>query len=187
MDLVNLTAAIISDTVNNTFIGTLSAGVIITFLGLRLYRSQKELDEAFLKKHKIRELSVRLLTDVNVAVKDYMGQISLYDGSNGPAKLIYDKMESIQPGFWSKGTSIRFQKYVGDISKSFDELSTPLALNSLNEEKVKSLADAIPQLTFILNTTSTLSSFGLSDLSSFRKTVSDNADKIRSLLDEYAR
>lgn len=44
----------IAITVDNTFVGTLFAGIIITFLGLKFYYQQKELDISFSKRKKFK-------------------------------------------------------------------------------------------------------------------------------------
>lgn len=173
----------IANTANNTFIGTLFAGGIIAFLGLKIYRQQKELDIAYSKRKRIQELATLLLTHVNVAVKDYLGQISVHNGANPPAKLIYNKMISISPNFISKETSSRFQSYITNITQAFNDFSTPFALDKNNESKVKILAENVPQLNFLLSTTSTLSDLQINTLNDLSKLSTEYSDKIASILE----
>lgn len=174
---------IITSTVNNTFIGTLFAGVIIAYLGLRIYHKQKLLDLDYLKKNKIQELATILLTRINVAVKDYLGQASVHNGSNQVAKVVFNKMESLSPGFASRDTSNRFNNYVSQITEAFNNLSTPLALEIGNESRVKSLAETVPLLTFVLNTTATLPNLPLNTINELVDQVTDYCEKIRTTLE----
>jgi len=174
---------IIATTVDNTFIGTLFAGIVITYLGLRIYHKQKGLDIEYLKRNKMQDLATTLLTHINVAVKDYLGQISVHNGSNQVAKVVFNKMESLSPGFASKDTSKRFAGYVSKITQAFNDLSTPLALDVRNESKVRLLAEAIPLLTFILSTTTTLPDLPINTINDLSKQTTEYFDKIRSILE----
>lgn len=172
---------------DNTFIGTLLAGVFLSFLGLKIYREQKKLDAEYSRKKKIQELAISLLTHINIAVKDFYGQVSVHNGKNPYAKLIFDKIVSISPSFISKETSDRFSKYVSSITQSLNDLSTHLALNPKYEEKVKLLSDIIPQMTFVLSMTPNLTGFSEKELENVSGVITDHFSKVKPALEEIIR
>lgn len=178
---------IISETIyrvlDNTFFGTLFAGILIAYVGLILYKQQKKVDIETSRKEKLHDFAVNLLTHINVSLKDFIGQISVHDGTNPPAKMIFEKMESLSPGFVSNDVSNRFNGYIRNISEAFNQLSTPLALTPKNEERVKSLAETIPQLTFLLSATGALKLSNTKDLSEIKKLMNSHFDKIRIILE----
>lgn len=174
----------IAETTDNTFFGTLLAGLIIAYSGIWLYRKQKKVDVETLRKEKLHDLAVNLLTQINVAVQDYLGQIGVHDGSNPKAKFIFIRMEELSPGSASRDTSARFNKYIANITQALNDLSTPLALNTGNENKVKTLAEAVPSLNFLFSATSTLSMNNAEGLKSMRELALEYSDKSRKVLEE---
>lgn len=186
MDIFTILVNTIAGSVNNTFVGTLLAGTCIAFLGLRLYRKQKKLDMVFANKIRIHELATALLTHINVAVKDFIGQVSIHSGENGVVKVIFEKMKMLDPNFYTKETSGRFNEYTKIITNDFNELSTPLALDLTNESKVKTLANSIPQITFLLSMTSSLSTLDARTLKevlgTMTKTSGDTSDVLKEII-----
>ncbi len=180
--MINIMTAI-SIAADNTLIGTLCAGLLIAVFSLKLYRKQKEVDILFTKKEKIRELATSLLTNINVAVKDYIGQVSVHDGSNPHAKVILDRLNELSPGQAYKDRSVRFEGYVSSITKSLDALSTPLALDRKNETRVMSLAETIPKLTLLFSMVSTLSGLPNKTLKDVSSLCKQEFDKVRGLLE----
>jgi hypothetical protein len=187
MTSINIFLETIAKTVDNTFVGTLFAGLIITYSGLWLYRKQKKFDIETSRKEKLHDLAVNLLTHINIAVKDYIEQISIYNGSNPAAKIIFNKMESISPDFASRGTSERFNKYIANITETLNDLSTPLALSNRNENEVKILAETIPSLNFLFSTTSTLPTSSLEDLENIRNLVLEYSNNARKVLEKIIK
>lgn len=186
MEIFNILLNTIAGFVNNTFVGTLLAGTCLAFLGLRLYRKQKKLDMAFANRTRIHELATALLTHINVAVKDFIGQVSIHSGENGVVKVIFEKMNALDPNFYTKETSGRFNEYSKIITHDFNELSTPLALDLTNESKVKTLANSIPQITFLLSVTSSLSALDVRTLKEvlgmMTKASSDAGDVLKEII-----
>lgn len=174
----------IAKTVDNTFVGTLFAGMIIAYSGLWLYRKQKRFEIEVSRNEKLHELAVDLLTRINVAVQDYIGQVSVYDGSNPPARAIFNKMELLHPGFASQDTSNRFNKYIANITQALNDLRTPLTLNNGNEEKVKTLAETIPALNLLFSATSVLSSLPAEVLKNIREQTLEQSNKARDVLEK---
>lgn len=185
MDIkINIILEKIALILDNTFIGTLFAGLIIAYSGIWLYRKQKMFDIETSRKEKLHDLAVNLLTQINVAMQDYLGQIRVHDGSNPKAKFIFTRMEEFSPGAASRDTSTRFNKYITNITQALNDLSTPLALNNGNEAKVKTLAEAIPGLNFLFSAASTLSMNNVEGLKNVRELALEYSDKSRKVLEE---
>src|SRR3989344_1977023 len=72
----------IMEILNNTFIGTLSAGLILTFLGFRLYERQKQIDIEFEDLRKLRDTSAALFAGINLATGKIGGLFNMYDKQN---------------------------------------------------------------------------------------------------------
>lgn len=184
MGAFNILLNTIANFVNNTFVGTFLAGACLALLGLRLYRKHKMLDIAFAKRTKTHELATALLTHVNVAVNDYKGQINVYDGENAVAKAVFDKINQLNPNFYIKETLDRFNGYTKTITHDFNELSTPLALDSANEAGANILTNSIPQMTFLLSMTSTLSSLDTRTLREVSEMMTKHSDDVRGVLEK---
>lgn len=165
----------ITDTADNTFVGTFLAGTVIAFIGLKIYQKQKEIDANYNKKLRIQELATILLAYINVSVKDFKGQISVHDGTNAPAKALFNKMSQLSPGYITNEILTKFNGYISNINRIWNELNTILTLDPKNEERVITLTKSIPSLIFILSTSSTLQDLTAEVLQS-----------IKSELDKYS-
>ncbi len=181
---INTFSNALAQTADNTFVGTLFAGLIIAYSGVWLYRKQKKIDIETLRNEKVHDLAVSLLTLINVAMQDYLGQISLHDGSNLDAKLIYSTMEEYSPGWVTKDTSHRFNQHISNISQALNGLSTPLALSTQNEDIVKTLAEVVASLNFLFSATSTLPMNNPENLGVIRKLALGHSEKARKVLEK---
>jgi len=64
---------------NNTFIGTLLAGLVLTFLGFRLYERQKQIDIKFEDLRKLRDTAAALFAGINSVTTEIGGLFNMYD------------------------------------------------------------------------------------------------------------
>lgn len=169
---------------NNTFIGTLFAGSLLAFFGLYLYHRQKNLDSQYARRQKIQELSMTLLTHINVSVKDYKGQINVYNGTNPVAKALLDKINSLSPEYFTKQNIDRFNQFAADINDSFNKLSTYLTLSAEYKDDLDLIAQKIPTLTFYFSAISALSSLGKGNLDDIEVNISKEHESIRLVLEK---
>ena len=172
---------------NNTFIGTLLAGVLIGCFGLWIYQRQKTLDVVFSKREKLHELVVSLHMHVNVAVRDFKGQVSVYDGTNLHAKALLDKMNSLSPGYQSSENSKIFVGYISNINKTFNELIAFLELNVKYKSETDCLIEQIPSLNLLLSFSGFLEKLSTANLKEVLVNISTIHDKIESSLKSIIR
>lgn len=168
---------------DNTFIGTSLAGALLAFLGLQIYRVQKKLDIEYSKRSKIQELATSLLTHINVSIQDYLGQISIHDGTNPAAKALFDKINSISPNFNVGETTKKFNIHIEGVNRAFNKLSTPLALTGKHQIEIELLVKNVPLIMFLLSTTSTLSGLQKDTLKDLSGQIKGSLDNIRPSLE----
>lgn len=126
---------------DNTFIGTLFAGLLLASFGLYLYHEQKKVDLEYEEKKKIKESATELLTLIHVSVKDYKDQIKVHNGGNPIAKIILNKIIAMSPDHIAKQTQSRFDKYISDINQIHNNLSTRMSLNPFYKNSVLVLSE----------------------------------------------
>lgn len=187
MHNINIIAETIAVTANNAFVGTLFAGILIARFGLSIYEKQKRVDIDLSRKEKLHNLAVDLLTQVNIAVPDYLGQISVHDGTNPNAKAVFNKIETVSPGQIFTDTSSRFAKHIANIVDAQNNLLTPLALRDNGELKVKEIARLVPLLTFLFSTTSALSKLPADSLKDLSEQARKYSSEIKVILSEILK
>jgi hypothetical protein len=182
VESINLIIQTVAISVNNTFVGTFFAGGLIAFLGLRIYRKQKELDIDYSRKQHQQELAKALLTHITIALKDFDGQISVHNGSNPSAKIIFERVKQLSPTYITNETSMRFSTHTSSITKSWNELSIPLALNTGNDVEFQTLVKTIPLLTFLFSTAASLENLPLDILTDIKSQLNEYSDQVIPLL-----
>lgn len=176
----------ISATFDNTFVGTLSAGILIAHFGLRIYIKQKKLDTVFSKKLKIQDTATLLLTQTSVAVKDYLAQIAIFDGTNQIANKIWSQIVSISPSSASTmqgDTMNRFNGYVSNITRTLNDLSIPLSLDGKNEKEAEQLNLAIGFLNIAFSATVVIYKSTKDDLKQLSENVRSNFTTAKNILE----
>jgi len=113
---------------NNTFLGTLLAGCLLALFGLWLYRRQKEIDIKYEDRKKIRELASLLFANIDVAVKEFRGQLNIYDGKNPQLKLISDAVNTKFSNALRADSDRRFNEHVLVIEKTQNNLVAQLKI-----------------------------------------------------------
>lgn len=113
---------------NNTFLGTLLAGSLLALFGLFLYRRQKEIDIRYEDRKKIRELASLLFANIDIAVKEFRGQLNVYDGKNPQLKLISDAVNAKFSNALRTDSDRRFNEHVGAIEKALNNLVAQLKI-----------------------------------------------------------
>jgi hypothetical protein len=77
---------------DNTFFGTVIAGIILAQFGLRLYRSQKKTDLQYEDLRKTRELASLFLANLEISFKKYHEQLGVFNGKNPQLTKISDHL-----------------------------------------------------------------------------------------------
>lgn len=119
----------ILDILNNTFFGTLFAGVLITFLGLILYKRQKKIDLDFDDLRKTRENAASLYAAIELATKNIESLFNLYDGKN---PQLTKPLQTLGPFFEKE----LIEKIGNELKKSSDAI-TDLSESLVTKIKIK--------------------------------------------------
>jgi len=127
---------VISSVSNNTLIGTLLAGLILGWVALRQYRQHKSTDIEFEFIRKRREFAADLFSKIDLAMKHYDAQVTIYTGVNPQLQFLHNQINQKHDDYFKKESDKNFNAFTGDISKSADNLISALKLdNNYSEEK----------------------------------------------------
>ena len=114
---------------NNTFVGTLFAGVLITILGFWLYSRQKQIDIVFDDLRKLRDNAASLYAAIESASNKIEGLFNLYDGKN---PQLTEPLRKLSVGF----EDILVEKMASELESFSKEISS-LSENIIIKIKIK--------------------------------------------------
>ena len=135
---------------DNTFIGTLSAGLILAGVGLFLYRWQKKIDADYEDKKKIKEVSSLLFINIETAIKYYEGHLNAWnDPKNQWLKNTFNALNQ-QLG---NAVQDKFDRDYLLLSEKISSLSEDLIirLKIFDEKKYKECINALTEKIPVLN------------------------------------
>lgn len=169
---------------NNTFLGTLLAGGILALFGLFLYRRQKEIDIGYEECKKIKDLSCQLFANIDIAAKEFRGQIGIYNGKNPQIKLLSETLNSKFNNYFNKDLEQRFNQYVREIERSLNSLVVQLKVQGKSSYKniLGVLIEKIAMLNMYFLATSALSRFSVSELNDSEKNFEEKLILVNSAL-----
>lgn len=134
---------------NNTFLGTLLAGGLLALFGLWLYRRQKEIDIGYEDRKKIRELASLLFANIDIAVKEFRGQLNIYDGKNPQLKIISDAVNAKFSNALHADSDRRLNEHVKTIEKALNNLVAQLKI--FEGDKSETTTGLLTEKTAMLN------------------------------------
>lgn len=174
---------------DNTFIGTLLAGGLLALFGLFLYRRQKEIDIGYEDHKKLRELSSLLFTNINIAMKEFRGQLNIYDGKNSQLKLISDTLNLKFNNYFSKDSDQRFNRYISEIDRSLNNLVAHLKIceKDKNNSKINLLTVNIAKLNVYFLGVFVLGKFNINELNDLEKGFEETVSLVNTTLQELIK
>lgn len=95
MPSIDLLADVIDRTVDNTFIGTLFAGLVLGYVGIRFYHQHKRIDDTYEDLRKLKESASKFYGTLNIAAKWHDALINFYDTKHSPLKELLIKNPAI--------------------------------------------------------------------------------------------
>ena len=143
---------------NNTFIGTLLAGILIALFGIFLYRQQKKIDLQYEEYRKIKELSALLFSNIEIASKDFNGQIAIYNGKNRELEIIGRNVNLKTNNQFRNEMQLKFLRYSNEMEIHLNNLISVLKLHKKDNynKAIKILAEKVPVISFYLMANFTL-------------------------------
>lgn len=182
-------ACLLSSLLDNTFIGTVLAGVILAFFGFWLYRKQKSTDIKYEDLRKIRELSSLLFANIDIAFKKYETQIDIYTNKHGQLQLIEAIKSEIRKNDKSFDNKIieEFKELTNKITDSADNLIAQLKIAEHHEEDIKIITEKTNIFNFYLSTVSALNLFKPDELEEQKMAVEDALNPLRVVLQKIIK
>ena len=139
---------------NNTFIGTLLAGALITILGFSLYRRQKQIDITFDDLRKLRDNAAALYAAMEAASNKIEGLFNLYDGKNPqltkPLRHLGYAIENDLVNKMGNG----LVSYSNEITSLSEGLVSKIKIKNFSNIEIKEIIDNILVMNLYLNSAS---------------------------------
>ena len=135
---------------DNTFIGTFSAGILLGLFGLVLYRFQKKADLEFDTLQKTRTLASNLYAKTDLAAKRYEAQIKLYDGTVPTLAKLSVILNERTNNHFKKEFDKDFNLLTEEITEAADDLVSDLKINKKFPQEIELIGKNVPLLNFFL-------------------------------------
>jgi len=173
---------------NNTFIGTLLAGFFLALFGLFLYRRQKQVDIKYEDLKIIRESASLLFANIEIASKNYEGQLNIYDGKNPQIKLISDVINKKFEDHFQSEFDKQFNAFSSKITALSDDLIAKLKIHSPGyESEIKTITKQIPAVILYLSGWTVLKKSTPNEVAEFRKGFAEASSVMKKVLQELIK
>lgn len=184
--MLDIIPTVISETVNNTFIGTALAGALLAYLGIRLYRSQKNVDSIYEEEREIKNLAASLNISLEKASKNWLSFTNTFESDVPTLNLI---VRQINPEL-KRNLRLKIHDQTELDSKNISELSENLLarLKITNTHQVNSeiLSTNIPILALYLTGVPILPNFEQDEIrqlqSGFDEALSEIQIELKKIL-----
>jgi len=174
---------------DNTFFGTLLAGGLLAWLGLWLYRRQKQIDAVYENHKKLKEKTSMLFAIIEVAGKDFRGQIGMLDGQNQQLKSVYDALNAKYNNHFNDEFEKKFNQYVKEIDQASNNLVTHLKLygGELYKQEADVLTENMAKLNMYLLGASVMRRFNANELENLKKGFEETYSLISGVLQKILK
>lgn len=178
---------------NNTFIGTLLAGILIALFGIFLYRQQKKIDLQYEEYRKIKELSALLFSNIEIASKDFNGQIAIYNGKNRELEIIGRNVNLKTNNQFRNEMQLKFLRYSNEMEIHLNNLISVLKLHKKDNynKAIKILAEKVPVISFYLMANFTLAELDKKEIEnieiSFDNEVALISKTLQNLIEKFPK
>ena len=173
----------ILEILNNTFIGTFFAGLLLALLGIFLYRKQKAIDIKYSDHNKIRELVALLYTHIEIASKNFQSQLNIYDGSYPQFKIISDALNQKFENRLSNDIENESHSLALKINSMANDLMARLKLMTQDySNEIEIIASKIPMLGIYLSGSFILKTLNATEILSFKNGFDETVGAIKKVL-----
>jgi hypothetical protein len=164
---------------DNTFIGTTLAGVILAYVGVGLYRKQKDIDSRYEDAKLIKDKASLLFADLDIAAKNYAGHINIFNGKNPGLRNLYDQLTA-------RGAKpdivMDMNKLSAKVTEDSDNLFVQLKIQGGYESEIESMSKEIPAINLCLAGTMVFPRLTPSDITEQDKLFSEKISLIKGIL-----
>jgi len=173
---------------NNTFIGTLLAGVVLALFGLFLYRRQKQIDIKYEDLKIIRESASLLFANIEIASKNYEGQLNIYDGKNPQIKLLSDAINKKFENHFQNEYDKQLNTLSTKITSLSDDLVAKLKIHSPEyDSEIKIITDKILTIIIFLAGSMVLRKSTNDEVAEFRIGFTETSGAIKEVLQKLIK
>lgn len=180
--MLDIIPTVISETVNNTFIGTALAGGLLAYLGIRLYRSHKNIDSVYDEEREIKSLAVSLNIALEKANKNWLSFTNTFESDVPQLNLI---VKQLNPEF-KRDLRSKIHDQTGidsrNISDISDSLLARLKITNTHQVDTETLSGSVTVLALYLIGVPVLPNFEKNQLDELKTGFSETLSKIQSEL-----
>jgi hypothetical protein len=171
---------------DNTFLGTLCAGILLALFGFHLYRKQKVVDIKYEDLRRVRDAASLLLASIEIAFKKYEEQLNIYTNKDGQLYLIKEIKSKLKDlGQFPDDEIMKdFQKMTYEISNNTDSLIALLQIKGNYNKDIEKIIKNVATFNFFVGSAHILHLFDAKILEEHRKRVSESLKIIRITLKE---
>jgi hypothetical protein len=119
---------------DNTFVGTLSAGILLAILAVGLYRIQKDIDARYEKGRKLGESASNLFANIEIAYKFFEGQLNAYDSKVPQVKAINALLNASNANHFHLDAVNKSNIYFKEIDTSLNDLISRLKMEAADNQ-----------------------------------------------------
>lgn len=176
--------SLIFEIMDNTFLGTLFAGIILAIFGFSKYRKQKNIDIEYEDLRKIREAASLLLANTEIAFKKYEEELNIYTNKDGQIYLIKEIKTKLKDlgKFPDDEIMKEFQKMTFEITNNTDNLVALLQIEENYDEDIKKIVKNVSTFVFFVGSAHIIHLFDAEILEEHRKKVNEALKIIRTTL-----
>jgi len=176
---------------DNTFFGTLFAGIILAFIGFSLYREQKSVDIKYEDLRKIREAAASLLANIEIVSRKYKQQLDLYTNTENQLKIVNglkNKLTELGKDY-DKKIFNEFNEMSFEIDDNTDFLVALMQVDGNYGEDVKIIIKEVVFFNLIIRSVNVIPSLSQSQekLEEYRENLEKTTKNLRIILQKVIK
>jgi len=183
--------SLVFEIMDNTFFGTLFAGIILAFIGFSLYREQKSVDIKYEDLRKIREAAASLLANIEIVSRKYKQQLDLYTNTENQLKIVNglkNKLTELGEDY-DKKIFNEFNEMSFEIDDNTDFLVALMQIDGNYGEDVKIIIKEVVFFNLIIRSVNVIPSLSQSQekLEEYRENLEKTTKNLRIILQKVIK
>ena len=183
--------SLVFEIMDNTFFGTLFAGIILAFIGFSLYREQKSVDIKYEDLRKIREAAASLLANIEIVSRKYKQQLDLYTNTENQLKIVNglkNKLTELGEDY-DKKIFNEFNEMSFEIDDNTDFLVALMQIDGNYGEDVKIIIKEVVFFNLIIRSVNVIPSLSQSHekLKEYRENLEKTTKNLRIILQKVIK
>lgn len=176
--------SLIFEIMDNTFLGTLFAGIILAFIGFSLYRKQKSVDIKYEDLRKIREAAASLLANIEIISRKYEQQLDLYTNTENQLKIVNalkNKLTELGEDYDEK-IFAEFNEMSFEVDDNMDFLIALMQIDGNYEDDTKSIIKEVAFLNLITRGVRAIPNLSAKESEEYRENLKKTTKNLRIIL-----